>query len=261
MFLPKILARKRAEVEAAKLAKPLPETLPERALRPFAGRLRRGGHAPAVIAELKKASPSKGLIRPDYDPAALARQYAELPVSCLSCLTDADFQGELGHLRQVRQAVELPLLRKDFMVDPYQVDEAYLAGADAILLIMAALDDAGFDALWARARALGLAALVEVHDPAEADRALQWPVELLGVNNRDLVSFRVDLQQTKRVLDHLGRRREGVVFISESGYAEPAHVAQARAWGVDALLIGETFMRSPTLAEGFAGLFDDGAAR
>ena len=255
MFLDRILARKRLEVAAAKAADPLTGPLPARTLPPFEARLRRGPAEPTVIAELKKASPSKGLLKPDYDPVALARAYAELPISCLSVLTDADFQGELAHLEAVRAAVDLPLLRKDFMVDPYQVDQAYRAGADAILLIVAALTDAEFDAIWTRARTLGLACLVEVHAAAEADRALQWPVRLLGINNRDLTTFHVDLQQTRTVLDHLGARRDGLLVVSESGYSTPEHVQQARDWGIEALLIGETFMRAPTLAAGFTQLW------
>ncbi|MBC7542212.1 MAG: indole-3-glycerol phosphate synthase TrpC [Candidatus Sericytochromatia bacterium] len=261
MFLDRILTRKRSEVAAARAAdadSPL-SPLPERTIRPFEARLRHGPAQPAVIAELKKASPSKGLLKPDYDPVALAQAYAELPISCLSVLTDSDFQGELDHLIAVRAAVDLPLLRKDFLVDPYQVDQAYRAGADAILLIVAALTDAEFEAIWSRAQTLGLACLVEVHTTAEADRALQWPVTLLGINNRDLKTFHVDLQQTRTILDHVGARRDGLVVISESGYSTAAQVQQARDWGIEALLIGETFMRAPTLAAGFAQLWGQDA--
>jgi indole-3-glycerol phosphate synthase len=258
MFLDTILSRKRAEVAEAKALHPTID-LPQRQVRDFEGALRAGKAHPAIIAELKKASPSKGLLKPDYDPVALAKAYAELPVSCLSVLTDAGFQGEIAHLEAVRAAVDLPLLRKDFMVDPYQVDQAFAAGADAILLIVAALTDAEFEAIWSRAQALGLHCLVEVHAAAEADRALQWPVRLLGVNNRDLTSFHVDLQQTRTVLDHLGSRRDGLLVVSESGYSTAEQVQQARDWGIEALLIGETFMRAPTLAAGFTQMWGESA--
>jgi indole-3-glycerol phosphate synthase len=254
MFLETILSRKRTEVAEAKATQPT-ITLSPRPVRDFEAALRAGRAQPAIIAELKKASPSKGLLKPDYDPVALAKAYADLPVSCLSVLTDAGFMGELAHLEAVRAAVDLPLLRKDFMVHPWQVDQAYAAGADAILLIVAALTDTEFDAIWSRANALGLHCLVEVHASGEADRALQWPVRLLGVNNRNLSTFHVDLQQTKDVLDHLGTRRDGLLVVSESGYSTAEQVQQARDWGIEALLIGETFMRAPTLAAGFTQMW------
>ena len=250
--LQRILARKRDEVAARRAMMPL-DALRARAAqadapRGFARALadKAAAGLPAVIAEVKKASPSKGVIRPDFDPAAIAASYAVAGAACLSVLTDVDFfQGADAYLQQARAACGLPVLRKDFVVDPYQVVEARALGADCILLIAAALDDARLRHLAALALDLGLDVLVEVHDGGELARALRVEDRdgrvLLGVNNRDLRTFEVSLDTTLQLQPAVpaGRR-----LVAESGILAPADVARLRAAGIDAFLVGEAFMRA-----------------
>jgi indole-3-glycerol phosphate synthase len=198
---------------------------------------------PAVIAELKRASPSRGLIRADYDPAAHARSYEAAGATCCSVLTDARFfQGSLDDLRAVRAAVGLPCLRKDFLVDPYQVDEARAAGADAVLVIAAAGMHPLGEELLAAAAAAGLDALVEVHDEHELEWANAVRAPLIGINNRDLTTFVTSLATTERLAP---RVHAGALLVAESGIRTPADVARMRAAGVRALLVGEVFMDHP----------------
>jgi indole-3-glycerol phosphate synthase len=206
-----------------------------------------------VIAEIKKASPSKGLLRAAFDPPAIARSYAEHGAACLSVLTDVQFfQGELGYLEAARMTVDLPVLRKDFVIDEYQVYEARAAGADCILLIAAALDDAHMRSLEQCARELGMAVLVEVHDAAELERALRLDTPLIGVNNRNLRTFAVSLQTTLDLLPRVGPGRR---IVTESGILAPEDVARMRAAGVSAFLVGEAFMRAADPGLELARLF------
>ena len=261
--LQRILARKAEEVadrsarvplaEVARLAAEAPS--PRGFARALAAAVSAG--RPAVIAEIKKASPSKGVIRPDFDPPAIARAYAAAGAACLSVLTDVDFfQGSDAYLQQARAACGLPVLRKDFTIEPYQVAEARALGADAILLIVAALDDARLRDLAAQALDLGLDVLVEVHDDAELDRALAVSDRdgrvLLGINNRNLRTFAVSLDTTLALQPRVpaGRR-----LVAESGIAAPADVARLRAAGIDAFLVGEAFMRDPDPGVALARLF------
>ena len=208
---------------------------------------------PAVIAEVKKASPSKGVIRADFDPAAIARAYEAGGATCLSVLTDVDFfQGSDAFLQQARDACSLPVLRKDFTIDPYQVVEARTLGADCILLIVAALDDARLAALAALAGDLGMDVLLEVHDAEELQRALRVPGRLLGINNRDLRSFEVSLDTTLALRDEVPGDR---VLVTESGILGAADVARMRAAGVGAFLVGEAFMREPDPGQALRRLF------
>ena len=258
-ILKKILAVKADEVATAKAAVPL-SALREQAeaqppSRDFVGALRAKmalGQA-AVIAEIKKASPSKGVIREDFDPAAIAADYQRHGAACLSVLTDRQFfQGDADCLRRARAACALPVLRKDFMIDPYQVYEARAMGADAILLIVAALDLARMQDMEAIARALGMAVLVEAHDGAEVDLALQLQTPLLGINNRDLRNFEVRLDTT---LNQLARIPAGKLVVTESGIGTRDDVALMRAKGVPAFLVGEAFMRAPSPGAALSKLF------
>lgn len=242
-ILDEILAAKRDEVRAigARGGALEREARDAPAPRGFARALR-AGPSPRIVAELKRASPSRGWIRRDADARALARAYAEGGAVALSILTDGPyFKGSLADLRVAREAVELPVLRKDFVIDPLQILEARASGADAVLLIVAALDDTRLRELLSAAKGEGLDALVEVHTRAELDRALDAGAETLGVNNRDLRTFRVDVEVSRALLPHAGGR----TVVSESGLAEGATLASLVRAGVHAFLIGEAFMRAP----------------
>jgi indole-3-glycerol phosphate synthase len=219
--------------------------------RDFLAALRRPKAGPvALIAEVKKASPSAGLIRPDFDPVRIACEYETAGASCLSVLTDEKFfQGSLDYLRQIRQAIKLPLLRKDFIIDERQILEAIEWGADAILLIVAILDDARLRHFQALATAAGLAALVEVHDEPELDRALAAGAELIGVNNRDLKTFKVDLATTERLAARLRASQPTPLLVAESGIHTRADVERLAKCGAQAILVGESLMRHPNLAD------------
>lgn len=257
--LQRILARKAQEVVERAERLPLRE-LRNRleaapAPRGFAAALqaRVSDHPPAIIAEIKKASPSKGLLAPDFAPAAFAASYERNGATCLSVLTDTDFfQGSDADLRDARAACHLPVLRKDFTLDDYQVYEARAIGADCILLIVAALGDTQMRDLAALARDLGLDVLVEVHDETELERALLVDTPLIGINNRDLRTFEVHLQTT---LGLLAKIPPGRTVISESGIRTPADVSLLREHGVNAFLVGEAFMRTPDPGAKLAELF------
>jgi indole-3-glycerol phosphate synthase len=208
---------------------------------------------PAVIAEVKKASPSKGVLREHFAPADIAASYERHGAACLSVLTDERFfQGGAWALEAARAACALPVLRKDFIVDPYQIDEARAMGADAILLIAACLDDARMAAFEAQARSLGMAVLVEVHDAAELERALALDTPLLGINNRNLRTFDVSLDTTLGLLDRIPGSR---IIVTESGIARPEDVRRMREHDVQAFLVGEAFMRQDDPGAALARLF------
>jgi indole-3-glycerol phosphate synthase len=258
-ILTRILATKVDEVAAAKRRLPASAVLRAAhaapAPRGFAGavRARIAAGRPAVIAEIKKASPSKGVLRAIFDPAAIAARYEAGGAACLSVLTDRPyFQGAPEYLVAARAAANLPVLRKDFIVDEYQVLEARAWGADAVLLIVAALDDAQLAAFEACAHELGMAVLVEAHDGAELDRALRLATPLIGINNRNLRTFDVTLATT---LDLLPRVPADRVVVTESGILVPADVATMRAGGVHAFLVGEAFMRAADPGAALAALF------
>ncbi|MFM1896493.1 MAG: hypothetical protein RLZZ385_1567 [Pseudomonadota bacterium] len=247
-ILQQIIAHKLVEVAARQARMPLSRLEsafpPASGLRPFAAALRRriGARQPAVIAEIKKASPSRGLIRADFDPVSLARDYADNGAACLSVLTDEKyFQGSDAYLQQARAACDLPVLRKDFMVEPYQIAESRALGADCILLIVAALDPGRMAELAAYAADLQLDILVEVHDERELDFALQLDTDMIGINNRDLHSFTTDLDVTLRLRSRVPPDK---LLITESGINTRQDVAAMLAAGVYGFLIGETFMRA-----------------
>ena len=207
----------------------------------------------AVIAEIKKASPSKGILRDPFDPVEIAKSYEANGAACLSVLTDKDFfQGSNEYLMQVREAVDLPIIRKDFIVDDYQVYEARVIGADCILLIAAAIGDAQMYELTETALTLGMDVLVEVHNKEELERALRLPLPMIGINNRDLNTFDVSLDTTIEMLEMIPDDR---IVITESGILTKADVARMRACHVDAFLVGEAFMRADNPGEKLAELF------
>ncbi|HQS00469.1 MULTISPECIES: indole-3-glycerol phosphate synthase TrpC [unclassified Polaromonas] len=260
-ILNKIVAVKREEVATAIKRKPLAAMrfdAESRVLtRDFVGALRAKISAgkPAVIAEIKKASPSKGVLRTDFIPADIAQSYAEQGAACLSVLTDKDFfQGSIDYLKQARASCSLPVLRKDFIIDPYQVYESRVMGADCILLIAACLDDAQMKALEALALSLDMAVLVEVHDRAELDRALKLRTPLLGINNRNLQTFEVSLDTTLGLVKDVPDDR---LLVTESGITTAADVARLREAKVNAFLVGEAFMRAEDPGVALAGLFPD----
>lgn len=257
--LGRIVADKIEEVRAARSRRGPDEVAAaaraETPPRDFAGAIRSrvaAGRA-AVIAEIKKASPSKGVLREDFDPPAIARSYEAAGAACLSVLTDAKyFQGAVGHLARARAVTTLPALRKEFIVDDYQIAESRALGADAILLIAAVLDNAQLAAFEAQARELGMAVLVEVHDAGELDRALRLATPLVGINNRNLRTFAVSLATT---LDLLPRVPSDRIVVAESGIATQHDVAALHAAGVHAFLVGEAFMRVPDPGSALEGLF------
>jgi indole-3-glycerol phosphate synthase len=258
-ILKKILATKAKEVAAASAIKPLmavrAEAEAQPAPRDFTGALRAKVAAgkPAVIAEIKKASPSKGVIRADFDPAAIAADYAQHGAACLSVLTDRPFfQGATEYLQQARAACMLPVIRKDFLVDPYQVYEARAMGADAILLIVAALSLEQMQQMEVIAHELGMAVLVEAHDAAETALALQLNTPLIGINNRDLRSFDVSLDTTLQQLAQIPPDR---IVVTESGILTTDDVTLMRDHQVHAFLVGEAFMRAPSPGAELARLF------
>ena len=251
-ILNKICDDKRAHIAERKAAVP-PSEIEARAaaapaIRGFADRLSAAaaGGAYGLIAEIKKASPSKGLIREDFDPQVLARAYKAGGAACLSVLTDAPyFQGDDSYLTAARSATDLPVLRKDFMLDPYQVYEARAIGADCILLIMAALEDETATTLESLAHELGMDVLVEVHNRAELDRALQLRSRLIGINNRNLKTLSVDLATTEELAGNVPADR---IVVSESGLAAPEDLARMAAVGANCFLIGESLMRQADVA-------------
>ena len=258
-ILDRIVAVKREEIAAAQKKVPFAAMRADaesRVLtRDFEGALRRtiAAGRSAVIAEIKKASPSKGVLRADFIPADIAQSYAEFGAACLSVLTDRQFfQGQVDYLKQARASCDLPVLRKDFMVDAYQVYESRAMGADCILLIAACLDDARMAELEAIARGLDMAVLVEVHDRAELERALKLKTPLVGVNNRNLHNFEVSLDTTVELAREIPAGR---LLVSESGIANPADVQKLRSAGVHAFLVGEAFMRADEPGEALAALF------
>lgn len=261
-ILEQIAAYKRVDVAARKAERPqagveilATEAEPPRGFR----RALEAAHAPgrlALIAEIKKASPSKGLIRADFDPARLARDYAAGGAACLSVLTDGpSFQGTDAYLVAARQACALPVLRKEFLVDPWQVAESRALGADAILVIMAMVDDVLAGELMAEARRLGLDALVETHDETELQRAKDLGADLIGVNNRNLRTFVTDLATTERLA---ALAPSNALLVTESGVFTPADVARLEATGARAMLVGESLMRQSDVAQATRNLLSGG---
>ena len=253
--LDEIVAYKRGEIAAAKQAKPAEELQDQLAdappVRDFAAALSTPA-AMHVIAEVKKASPSAGLIRTDFDPVAIARCYEQSGAACISVLTDEHFfQGHLDYLTAVRQAVSIPVLRKDFILDRYQIMEARVAGADCVLLIAECLDDSSLRDLYDYADSLGMHSLVEFYEPENLDRVLRLAPKIVGVNNRDLRTFVTDLNHSLKMQQRIG---EGPIFVSESGIRSRADVAKLEAAHVDAILVGETLMRAENIGQELVAL-------
>jgi len=260
-ILQKIVEQKRREVALARAHCPEVELLGQMAQAPpardFVGALRQCAGV-AIIAEIKKASPSAGVLSAQFDPAAIAQEYARHGAACLSVLTDEPFfQGSLADLRAVRGAVELPLLRKDFLIDRYQVYQARAAGADCILLIAECLDDCSLRELYFLAHDLGMQALIELHDPGNLERVLRLEPPLVGINNRDLTTFTTDLACT---LSMAARVPPGCLLVSESGIRDSGDVARLAAAGVRAILVGETLMRAASIGAKLAELRQGGAS-
>ena len=263
-ILEKIVWAKDREVEQARQRVPLDELKTKVAVLPptrdFVAALRQASLLPAVIAEVKKASPSKGVIREDFDPVAIARAYASGGASCLSVLTERSFfQGGFDVLVEVRQAVELPLLCKDFILTPYQLYQARAAGADAALLIAAILTDQDLIYLGKVAGSLGLKVLMEVHDRGELERVLRLGgFPLIGINNRDLSNFETDLGTTERLSLEFGAdlRDQGVLLVSESGLFSRADLDRVQAAGAEAVLVGEALMRQQDICAGLQALIN-----
>ena len=260
-ILNKIIAVKRQEVAEAISRKPLSAMRQDAEsrvnTRDFVGALRAkiAAGQPAVIAEIKKASPSKGVLRADFIPADIAQSYAEFGAACLSVLTDQQFfQGSIDYLKQARASCSLPVLRKDFIIDAYQVYESRVMGADCILLIAACLDDAQLKAFEALAMSLDMAVLVEVHDEAELARALKLKTPLIGINNRNLNTFEVSLDVTLSLMGQVPAER---LLVTESGIMSPADVKRLRDARINAFLVGEAFMRADEPGEALAELFGE----
>lgn len=244
-ILEKIVADKRVEVAGCRERKPLAELekgLPKAPpVRDFLAALERADGI-GIIAEVKKASPSAGVLRADFDPVAIAQNYARFGADAISVLTDAPyFQGHLSYLSAIRQAVETPVLRKDFLIDPYQVVEARVAGADAVLLIAEILDDRQLNGLLQQTHDLGMTALVELYDPENLPRVIASGARLIGINNRNLRTFHTSLEHTLSLAPKVPSDR---LLVSESGIRSPADIQMLRQGGVRAVLIGETFMRA-----------------
>jgi indole-3-glycerol phosphate synthase len=250
MFLEKIVADNLEELEARKRSLPLAElrgvALEQSPPLDFASALR--GNRIQLIAEIKKASPSKGIIRPDFNPVEIAQTYASKGASAISVLTEARyFQGSLNHLKDIRKALgnKLPLLRKDFLCDPYQVYESRAYGADSLLLIVAILRPEKLQELIQLSHNLNMSCLVEVHNEAELEIALNSEAKVIGINNRDLNTFNVDLTTTKRLRPLIPKDR---IVVSESGIKDHSDIERMREWGVDAVLIGESLVSAPDIA-------------